>query len=128
MASIPITSVLLNLVSDPTVVIELGPDLNMDVASDEDDSVIETEEITASGSIRSITEPGNPRRVGISASQVGLATRELLAAHKGHLFCYRDWDCRLLFGTYAALRVGASKGGLAPVSLTFSQRTHSIEV
>jgi hypothetical protein len=126
--SIALLELRLGLVSDLSDEIILSADLNMDVRVTEEDAIVEEEEITASGAVRSIIEPGNPRRVGVSADSVDRATREALAARKGVMQQLRDPTGRQLFGTYAALAMETQPGGVSQVSFTLSQRTHSIEV
>ena len=126
MASLTITAVVLNLVSDPSVAIVLGPDQNMNVEVSEDDLTMESECVTASGRILATTEPGNPRRVTVRAEFVDRTTREQLQDYKGSLFCYRDWDGRLIFGTWASLAITAQPGNVSDISFVFNQRTYSI--
>lgn len=128
MASIVLVDVRLSLVSDPSDEVILSADLNMDVQVSEQDAIVETEEITASGAIRSITEPGNPRRMSVDSGWTDRTTVERLRARKGLLQCYRDWDGRLIFGTFASLTVEPQGGAVSHVSLSFNQRTHSVEV
>lgn len=122
MATVTLSTVWLNLASDPTVYLSLPTMASLTIATGQDGEVRRL----ANGRLRLVKRAGQARSASVDIEGATRTEVDWLEDHVGDLVCVRDDRGRKFFGVYMGVDADEIRGNdYANVSLALTEVTHS---